>query len=58
MHHIDTNKMQREKARCEPNSSFSLKQILEETPHKTAAVWPPASHLRKHSRRTKQAGYC
>ena len=27
------------------NTGCCLEQILEATPHKTAAVWPPASHL-------------
>ena len=51
MHHMDANKMHREKARWElyKNAERRLEEILEETPHKTAAVWPSASHLTHHS---------
>ena len=40
MHHMDTNKMHRKKARRElcKNAMSYFEQILEATPHKTAAV--------------------
>ena len=43
---MDTKKF-REKAQWElhKNAACYLEQILEATSHKTAAVWPPTSHL-------------
>ena len=43
---------QREKARWEvhKNTSWCLEQILESTPYKTAAAWPPPTHLTIHPR--------
>ena len=47
MHHIDSNIIHREKAGWErlKNTACCFKQILEAELHKTAAVWPPTSHL-------------
>ena len=47
MHHMDANKVFREKTRRElhKNVKSYVEQILEATFHKTAAVLPPTSHL-------------
>ena len=45
-----------EKARSELHYCFE--QILETTPHKTAAVQPLTSHLKNHLRRTRYARHC
>ena len=44
---MDVNKTHRDKARWElhKNVKCCLEQILEAIPHKTAAIWPPTSHL-------------
>ena len=51
MHHMDTNKLQRENAKLElhKNSSCCLEENLEATPRKRAAVLQPASYLTNHS---------
>ena len=56
MHHIDTNKMHREKATWElhKNDACHLEQILEVKPHKTAAVSPLTSHLTNHRNKTNK----
>ena len=45
-----------EKVRWEfhKNATCCLEQILEPTYHKTASVWPPASHLTNHSSKTNK----
>ena len=49
-----------EKARWEllKNAMCCLEQILEATPHKTAAVWQPISHLINQIIPTNDAGFC
>ena len=51
MHHIDTDKMHREKAKQElhKNATSYVEQILETTPHKTTAERPLTSHLSNHT---------
>ena len=46
---MGANKTPREKAKWElnKNARYCFEQILEATPHKTAAVWPLTSHLKK-----------
>ena len=46
MHHMDDGKVYREKASQElhKKAMSHIKQILEATYHKAAAVWPPTSH--------------
>ena len=59
MHHMDTDKTYREKARWEQhkNTKSYREQILEATPHETTAVWPLTSHLRNHpSKMNKTCG--
>ena len=50
MHHMDTDKVYREKARQElhKNAMSYIEQIQEATSHETAAVRPPTSHLTNH----------
>ena len=50
MHHMDANKMHREKSRWEllSNARNYLEQILEGTSHKTTAVRPLTFHLKNH----------
>ena len=52
MHLLDINKMYREKAGWELGKSATccFEQILEATPHKTAAIWPLTSLLTNHPR--------
>ena len=47
MHHNDTDKTPREKARCELHKNWTSYnvQILEETPQEITAVRPRTSHL-------------
>ena len=47
MHHMDADKMPREKARCElhKNAMSHTEQILETTHHESTAVWPLTFHL-------------
>ena len=47
MHHMDSDKAYREKAKQEfyKNATSSIEQILKATSHKTAAVQPLTSHL-------------
>ena len=56
MHNVDTNKRHEEKAKWKlhKNAAHYLEQILEETPRKTSAVRPPASHLTNHSSQMKK----
>ena len=56
MHHMDANKKHREKARCglHKNTMTYFEQIREETPHKTTAVRPLTSHLKKPSKQDEQ----
>ena len=51
MHHMDTDKAYKEKARQElhKNAMSYIEQILEATSYKTAAVKPPTSNLKNHS---------
>ena len=53
MHHIDTDKMYREKARCElyKKTTRYIEKILKATPHETA-VQPLTSHLKNHPSKT------
>ena len=53
---MDINKIHREKVRQEPheNALCCLKQILNTTPNKIAAVWPLASHLKNYPSKTNQ----
>ena len=37
--------------KLQKNAACCHRQILEATPHKTASVWPPSSHLTNHSRK-------
>ena len=40
------------------NVASFIEQVLEATPHKTAAVWPPTSHHENHQvRRTRYVGH-
>ena len=50
MHHLDANQTHGEKARWElhENVTYCFEQILETITNKTAVVWPPTSHLKKH----------
>ena len=56
MHHLDANEMQVERARwkLQKNASRCLEQILEATPHKTAAVGQLTTHLTNHPSKTKK----
>ena len=47
MHLMDTNKTYGEKAwqQLDKNAESCIEQVLEATPHKTAAVRPPTTHL-------------
>ena len=56
VHYMDTNKMHGKKARQEPhkNAMCYFEQILEATPHKTAAVWSLTSHLTNHPSKTNK----
>ena len=51
MHHLDSNKMLREKVKegIQKNAMCCLEQILEATPLKTAVVPPLSLHLINHS---------
>ena len=50
MHHMETNKMHKEKERWKlhKNVTSYFEQILETTSHKTVAVQPLTSHLKNH----------
>ena len=52
LHHLDSNKTIREKTGWDvyKDGARCIKQILEATPYKTAAVWPSTSHLTNHPR--------
>ena len=54
MHHMDANLTQGEKATWEllKNASYCFEQMLEATPHKTAAVQPLNSHLKTKMKKT------
>ena len=56
MHHIDVNKIHREKTtwKLHKNAVCYIERILEIAPHKTAAVQPLGSHLRNHSSKTNK----
>ena len=56
IHHMDTNKMHREKTRLElqKNVACCLEQILEATSPKTAVIEPLTSHLTSHSCKTNE----
>ena len=43
---MDANKAYEEKVwwQLHKNAMSSVEQVLEATPHKTAVVWPPATH--------------
>ena len=55
MHHLDGNKIFAKKATWElyKNAMCYFEQILEATPHKTAAVWPLTSRLKNHPSKMK-----
>ena len=57
MHHIDADKVFREKARQElhKNAMSYIKQILEATSHKTTAVQTPISCIKNHPNKTNKA---
>ena len=46
MHYMDANKTYGEKAwqQLHKIAASYIEQVLEATPHKTAAVWPPTFH--------------
>ena len=46
MHYMDAHKMYGEKAwrQLHKNAARNTEQVLESTPHKTAAVRPPTTH--------------
>ena len=45
MHHMNANETYEEKAwRQLHNAASNIEQVLEATPHKTAAVRPPTTH--------------
>ena len=50
MHHTDTDKTYREKAKWElhKNATSYKEQIREAIPHEKTAVWPLTSHLQNH----------
>ena len=50
MHHMDADKEYGEKAwwQLHKNAESCIEQILEATPHKTAAVRPPTSHHKNY----------
>ena len=50
MHHMDVNKMHKEKTRWEQYKNFMnyIEQILKATPLKTSAVWLLTSHLKNY----------
>ena len=50
MHHVDTNKTYGEQARRQfhKNAASYIKQVLEVTLHKTAAVWPHTTYNENH----------
>ena len=54
LHHLDSDKTLREKARWElhKNAKYSFEQILKAAFHKIAAVQPPISHLANYPRKT------
>ena len=56
MHHLDTDYVYREKDRQQlhKNAMSYIEQILEATFHKTAALWPPTSHLKNHPNKTNK----
>ena len=56
MHHIGSNKNQREKARWEQheNATYSLEQILNAEVPKRATVRPPTYHLTNHPSKTNK----
>ena len=54
--HMDFNKALRQKVRWELHKDVvcCFEQILEAAPHKTAAVWPFASHLSNNPNKTNK----
>ena len=46
MHYMDADKTDGEKAwqQLQKNAASNFELVLEATPHKAAAVWPPTSH--------------
>ena len=61
LHHLDSNKTIREKTGWDvyKDAARCIKQILEATPYKTAAVWPSTSHLTNHPReKNSTSGHC
>ena len=50
MHHLDADKMYKEKAwwQLHKDATSYVKQILEATSHKTAAVRPSTTYLEDH----------
>ena len=55
MHHMDANKMHKEKARwnLHKNATSYIEQILEATAN-TTAVWPLTSRLKNHLYKTNK----
>ena len=60
MHYIDTNKTYGEKAwrQFHKNAASNIKQVLEATPRRAAAVRPPSITKTIQFRRTIHAGHC
>ena len=58
MHYMDTNKMYGEKTwqQLRKNAASNIELVLEATPHKTAAVWPPTIHDENYQRHVDAAG--
>ena len=52
MHHMDANKTYGEKAwqQLKKNVANCIEEVLEATPHKTAALRPPTTHHKKLSK--------
>ena len=50
IHYIDANETDGEKAwrRLHKNAASNIEQVLEATPHKAAAIWPPTTHLENY----------
>ena len=46
MHYMDANETDGEKAlrQLHKNAASNIEQVLEETPHKAAAIGPPTTH--------------
>ena len=60
MHHMDASKTYGEKTgwQFHKNAASCIGQVLEATPHKTAAARPPTTHHENHQIQTRHAGHC